>query len=68
MIEPVQAVITEAEKFALELAQLLAENKMPEAQRRLTAYGKARNAAYWEVAAIADIASAMHHGRRWKKG
>lgn len=66
-IQPLQEVSSKGEQLALELASLLADDRKAEAQTRLKDYAAANKLAYWEVAAIADIASAMLHGRRWKR-
>lgn len=67
MITPQQTVESEGEKFALELANLLAEGRESEASAKLFDYSEARKLAYWESVAIADIASRMRYGQRWKK-
>lgn len=67
-IKAIQSVVTKAEAFALELAQMLAEGQQREAAAKLKTFAAENNLAFWESAAIADIASAMFHGKRWKKG
>lgn len=67
-IQALQTVTTKAEIFALELAQMLADGQQKEAAAKLKTFAADNNLAFWESAAIADIASAMFHGKRWKKG
>lgn len=66
-VTPLQAVESKGEKLALELADMLVANKEEEAGAKLRAYADVNKLAYWEVAAIANIATCMKHGRRWKK-
>jgi hypothetical protein len=66
-VTPVQSVESKGEVLAVELAEMLLEGKKTEAQNRLQSYADDHKLAYWEAAAIADIASRMVHGRPWKK-
>lgn len=66
-ITPVQPVVTKAEKFALELAEMLMEDRKPEAQDALQTFAKQNGCVYWEVVAIARMAVSMQNGKRWKK-
>lgn len=68
MIQPVQSVISKGEKLALELAELLVEGKKTEAQEKLQKFAKENKMAFWETTAVANIATCMRDGRRWKKG
>ena len=67
-VQPIQSVNTKAETFALELAQMLADGQQKEASAKLKTFAADNKLVFWEAAAIADIASAMFHGKRWKKG
>lgn len=67
-VEPLQSVVSKAEILALELAKMLADNRKADAQARLKTYAAENNMSHWEVIATANIAAAMLHNRRWKKG
>lgn len=66
-VTPLQPVESKGEKLAHELANMLVASEDEAAAAKLRAYAAVNKLAYWEVAAIADIATCMKHGRRWKK-
>ena len=66
-VVPLHPVESKAEQLALELANMLAADGKLLACATLSAYVDEHKHAHWEAIAIADMATCMQHGRRWKK-
>lgn len=65
--EILQTVESKAEKLAFEIFNEWFENGQPSASKMLKQKCDDLKMVYWEASAVAQIASCMIHGKKWKK-